>query len=90
MDKETLLETEYLNTTLDLINEKLSKLKKSSENLEGVFNASNTEYFEYLKRNANKINEEDVVELVNMQGRLDDLQDDSINLVKQEITYNKI
>lgn len=90
MDKEFEIESNYLSKTIDLVNSKLSELKKSSEKLEGVFDESNNEYFEYLKRNANKINEEDVVELVNIQGRLDDLQQDSIDNVKLEKTYEKM
>ena len=90
MDKELQVEKEYLNSTLELVNTRLGELQKSSENLEGVFDSSNEEYFEYLKRNANKINEEDVVELVNMQGRLDDLQQDTIDIAKQEKIYNKM
>lgn len=90
MDKELNLENQYLNTTLELINKRLGELNKSSKKLEGVFSLSNEEYFEYLKRNANKINEEDVVELVNMQGRLDDLQQDSIDYVKLENIYHKM
>lgn len=90
MDKEFEIESNYLSNTIDLVNSKLSELKKSSEKLEGVFDESNNEYFEYLKRNANKINEEDVVELVNIQGRLDDLQQDSIDNVKLEKTYEKM
>ena len=88
MDKE--LEKNYLNTTLALVNEKLNEVEKSSKKLEGVFDESNSEYFEYLKRNANKINEEDVVELVNMQDRLGDLERDSIDYVKQEQIYHKM
>lgn len=90
MKKETLLETNYLNKTIDLVNHKICELNKSSKSLEGVFQESNQEYFEYLKQNSNKINEEAVVELVNMQGRLDDLQQDSIDYRKLEKVYNKM
>lgn len=90
MERDRKVEEEYLNSTLELINQKLGELHKSSEKLEGVFDESNQEYFEYLKRNANKINEEDVVELVNIQGRLDDLQQDSVDNVRLEKTYQKM
>ncbi|MGN0960657.1 MAG: UvrD-helicase domain-containing protein, partial [Christensenellales bacterium] len=90
MDKDLQKEKEYLNSTLELVGSRLSELKQSSKKLEGVFDESNEEYFDYLKHNANKINEEDVVELVNMQGRLDDLQQDTIDYIKQEKIYNKM
>lgn len=90
MDKELTIEQDYLRETLKLVNKRLSEIQESSSKLEGVFDQSNEEYFEYLKRNANKINEEDVVELVNIQGRLDDLQQDSIDNVKLEKTYKKM
>ena len=84
------LEKEYLEDTLELINLKLNELKLSSNHLEGIFDESNKEYFDYLKSNANKMNEEDVVELVNLQGRLDDLQEDSRDYVKMQSVYNKM
>lgn len=90
MQKDLELEKEYLNDTLNLINLKLNNLQKSSRNLEGIFNESNREYFEYLKSNANKMNEDDVVELVNLQGRLDDLQEDSRDFIKMQSVYNKM
>lgn len=90
MDKELVLEKDYLNNTLNLVNKRLGELQLSSKKLEDVFDESNAEYFEYLKRNANKINEEDVVELVNMQDRLGDLERDSIDVVKLEKVYNKM
>lgn len=90
MDEELKLEQEYLKKTLKLVSNKLDEVKQSSNKLEGVFDQSNEEYFEYLKRNANKINEEDVVELVNIQGRLDDLQQDSIDNIKAEKIYEKM
>lgn len=90
MDEELKLEQEYLNKTLKLVSNKLDEVRQSSNKLEGVFDQSNEEYFEYLKRNVNKINEEDVVELVNIQGRLDDLQQDSIDNIKAEKVYEKM
>jgi len=88
--KDEQLEKEYLMSTLDLVNQKLKTLKISSKKLEGVFDESNAEYFEYLKTNANKMNEDDFVEIINMQGRLDDLQDSSIDYVRMESIYNKM
>ncbi len=90
MQKDMELEKGYLRDTLELINLKLNNLNISSNRLEGIFNESNREYFEYLKSNANKMNEEDVVELVNLQGRLDDLQEDSRDYVKMQGVYNKM
>ena len=90
MQKDMELEKEYLSNTLELIGLKLNNLNVSSNHLEGIFNESNKEYFEYLKSNANKMNEEDVVELVNLQGRLDDLQEDSRDYVKMQSVYNKM
>ena len=90
MQKDMELEKEYLEDTLELINLKLNELKLSSNHLEGIFDESNKEYFDYLKSNANKMNEEDVVELVNLQGRLDDLQEDSRDYVKMQSVYNKM
>lgn len=90
MQKDMELEKEYLEDTLELINLKLNELKLSSNQLEGIFDESNKEYFDYLKSNANKMNEEDVVELVNLQGRLDDLQEDSRDYVKMQSVYNKM
>ena len=87
-DKE--IEVEYLDNTIDLVKLKLNRLQQSSKKLEGVFDESNAEYLEYLKNNANKMNEEDVVEIVNLQGRLDDLQDDSIDNKRMEVVYNKM
>ncbi|MBE5735829.1 MAG: hypothetical protein E7356_00500 [Clostridiales bacterium] len=91
MDKKIVeLEKQYLSETLDIVHDKLNILEDSSNNLEGVFRKDNAEYFEYLKRNANKINEEDVVELVNYQTRLEDLQKDSVNYERDKLTYNKM
>lgn len=87
---ENKIEQEYLELTLDLINQKLKKLKVSTKKLVGVFDESNAEYLEYLKENANRLGEERLAEIVNMQGRLDDLQDDSIDLEKQEKIYQKM
>lgn len=75
-------EVEYLNKTLSLVNYKLDYYQNYEKNIDNMFNNSNKEYFEYLKRNANKINEEDTVELFNLQGRLEDLQNDTIDIDK--------
>ena len=91
MDKKVFNEEElYLNETKDIIKEKLNILNKSSSDLEGVFHKDNSEYFEYLKRNANKINAEDIVELLNYQSRLEDLQKDSVDYEKDKVIYNKM
>ena len=54
MQKDMELEKEYLEDTLELINLKLNELKLSSNHLEGIFDESNKEYFDYLKSNAKK------------------------------------
>lgn len=90
MNNDKLQENKYLDETLVLINDKLNKLKLSSKKLEGVFDESNREYFEYLKSNANKMNEEDFVEIVNYQGRLNTLEEDSLDYRRQEEIYGKM
>lgn len=89
-DKILIEEKANLKDTLELVEKKLNNLSDSSKKLDSIFDASNGEYFEYLKRNANKINEEDVVELVNMQSRLDDLEQDSDSLEREKKAYNKM
>ena len=89
-DKILIEEKANLKDTLELVEKKLNNLFDSSKKLDSIFDASNGEYFEYLKRNANKINEEDVVELVNMQSRLDDLEQDSDSLEREKKAYNKM
>lgn len=89
-DKILMEEKANLKDTLELVEKKLNNLSDSSKKLDSIFDASNGEYFEYLKRNANKINEEDVVELVNMQSRLDDLEQDSDSLEREKKAYNKM
>ncbi len=84
------LERQNLEETLVLVEEKLNIVKESSSNLNSIFDDSNSEYFEYLKRNANKINEEDIVELVNMQTRLGDLELDSDTLERERKAYEKM
>lgn len=90
MDKQELKKEEnYLENTLKLVNEKLSTLLSYSQNIDSMLDDSNNEYFEYLKANANKINEDDVIELTNMQLRLDDLQQDTIDINKTKNILNK-
>lgn len=89
-EKEFKKECVNLEETLALTSEKLKFVNENSRDLNSVFNDSNSEYFEYLKRNANKINEEDVVELVNMQTRLGDLEVDSQNLEREKKAYEKM
>lgn len=90
MEKERQIEEQYLSETLELVQLKLNKLHDDSSRLEGIFDESNEEYLEYLKSNANKMNEDDFVEIINMQGRLDDLQATSEDAVKLKNTYNKM
>lgn len=91
MDKiEFEKENNYLKSTIELVNEKLKKVESYSQNLDAMLDNSNEEYFEYLNRNANKINEEDYVELLNMQGRLEDLQEDTIDLEKSKKVFSKM
>lgn len=91
MEEEIYLEEKkYLSDTIDLVNIKLNKLEKNSENLQNTFSESNEQYFEYLKDNANKMNENDVVEIVNLQSRLDDIQEYSGDLEKEIIAYKKM
>ncbi len=89
-EKEFKKECINLNETLALTRKKLEYLDNNSKSLNSVFDDSNSEYFEYLKRNANKINEEDVVELVNMQTRLGDLEVDSENIEREKRAYQKM
>jgi len=90
MTEDKVLEQDYLDSTLELINKKINNLKISSKKLEGVFNESNAEYFDYLKVNSNKLNEENVVEIMNLQSRLDDIQEDSFDQIKMTKVYNKM
>lgn len=91
MDKDVFLtEKEYLSETIDLINNKLVSLEKSDKKNNETFSSSNQDYFEYLSNNANKLNEEDVVEIMNLQSRLEDIQDYSINTQKDIAILNKM
>ena len=91
MDKiEFEKENNYLKSTIELVNEKLKMVESYSKNVDTMLDESNEEYFEYLNRNANKINEEDYVELLNMQSRLNDLQEDTIDLVKSKKIFSKM
>jgi len=83
-------EKKYLSETIDLVNDSLKKLKKNSAKVENTFSQSNNDYFEYLKDNANKMNEDDVVEIVNLQSRLDDIEEYSENLEKDKLAYKKM
>ena len=83
-------EKKYLSDTINLVKENLNKLEKNSANVENTFSQSNNEYFDYLKNNANKMNEDDVVEIINLQSRLDDIEEYSSNLEKDIMTYNKM
>lgn len=83
-------EKEYLRVSLDIINSKLKKIFDYSQNVGNMLDSSNLEYNEYLRRNANKINEEDTVELLNMQGRLEDLQTDIFNSEKDKLIFDKM
>lgn len=91
MDKiEFEKEKKYLKETISLLDKKLDYLHNYSSNINKMLDNSNKEYFEYLNRNANKINEEDVVELLNMQGRLQDLESDTIDNAKYLNIYGKM
>ncbi len=91
MDKiEFEKEEKYLKETISLLDKKLDYLHNYSSNLNKMLDNSNNEYFEYLNRNANKINEEDVVELLNMQGRLQDLESDTVDIAKYQDIYGKM
>lgn len=76
------IEKDYLKETIALVNSRLKELEQKSQRIDTMLNDSNKEYFEYLNRNANKINDDDFVEIINMQSRLDDLQDDTIDMTK--------
>lgn len=76
------IEKDYLKETIALVNSRLKELEQKSQRIDTMLNDSNKEYFEYLNRNANKINDDDFVEIINMQSRLDDLQDDTIDMSK--------
>ena len=87
---DEIIEKKYLSETLDLVKLRLNNLRVSSKKLEGVFDESNKEYFEYLKNNANKMNDDDFVEIVNYQNRLNALEEDSIDNIRMEGIYNKM
>ena len=76
------IEKDYLKETIALVNSRLKELEQKSQRIDTMLNDSNKEYFEYLNRNANKINDDHFVEIINMQSRLDDLQDDTIDMSK--------
>ena len=91
MDEKVLKEEiDNLDSTLMLINKRLSELNNDTDNLQGDFNSSNSEYLEYLKTNANKMNEEDIIQIANMQGRLTDIEEVSEDINKQINAYNKM
>lgn len=91
MEKEIFeIENQYLKETLALVNDKINYLNNYSEAVNSVFDESNNEYLDYLSKNANKLNENDIVELFNMQGRLDDIEKDTIDIKRDKITYSKM
>lgn len=83
-------ESIYLKETLALLDDKLNKIEKNSSLVENTFNDSKEEYFDYLKNNANKFNDDDFVEIVSLQSRLDDIQNYSANLEKDKNAYIKM
>jgi len=91
MDKKIFEEEKnYLLDTISLTHDKLKKIENFSTSVKNMMDNSTQEYHEYLKRNSNKLNEEDVVELYNMQGRLEDLQTDIFDYEKDKSTYTKM
>lgn len=75
-------EKEYLADTIKLVNKKLKYYLNYEQKVDNMLDTSNNEYLEYLRNNANKINDNDFVEIMNMQSRLDDLQSDTIDINK--------
>lgn len=83
-------ENKYLQSTLDLINSKLKSLESFNEKIDNMLDDSNKEYFEYLNNNANKFNDDDFIEITNLQGRLNELENETIESIADEKTYNKM
>ena len=83
-------EKKYLQSTLDLINSKLKSLENFSNKIDNMLEDSNKEYFEYLNNNANKFNDDDFIEITNLQGRLNELENETIESIADEKTYNKM
>ena len=90
MKSENVIENEYLEQTLNLVDKKLNRLNNDSKKLESVFAENNGEYFDYLKANANKMNQDDVIEILNLQGKLDDIQEDSIDSARMKDVYSRM
>ena len=91
MDKKVFEEeSKYLDETLQLVRVKLFNLENYAENLDSNFNASNTEYLEYLRNNANKMNDDDYVAISQMQVGLNDLEIDSEKIDKTKKVCNKM
>lgn len=88
--KEEDVEKKYLEGTIALIDVKLNNLNLDSNKLDNLFALNNSEYLDYLKSNANKMNDDDVIEIYNLQNKLDDIQLDSENTVKQLGIYTKM
>lgn len=83
-------EIKYLDETLDLVDKRLKGLKENETKNNEVFSSSNNEYFDYLKNNANKLNEDDVVEIMNLQSRLDDIENYSLSVDKEMAVCKKM
>jgi len=91
MDKKIFVEeVEYLDKTLELVSSRLSNLQTNKTSNNETFSTSNSEYFDYLKDNANKLNADDVVEIMNLQSRLEDIENYSINVDKEINVYKKM
>ena len=91
MDKKIFVEeVEYLDKTLELVSSRLSNLQTNKTTNNETFSTSNSEYFDYLKDNANKLNADDVVEIMNLQSRLEDIENYSINVDKEINVHKKM
>ena len=54
-------EKEYLADTIKLVNKKLKYYLNYEQKVDNMLDTSNNEYLEYLRNNANKINDNDFV-----------------------------
>ncbi|MBO7218468.1 MAG: UvrD-helicase domain-containing protein, partial [Clostridia bacterium] len=92
MDNKILAEEKQnLVETINLLNDKIAENVTFQENLEKSFSESNAEYFKEMKDiDLNDLSDNNVVSLVQMQTRLEDMQKDGETLKQEAIIYNKM
>lgn len=84
-------EKQNLVDTIDLLNVKIEENVTFQDNLEKTFSESNAEYFKEMKDvDLNDLSDNNVVSLVQMQSRLEDLQKDGETLKIEAETYKKM